>query len=339
MPAVFTDSIAKQAVRERWNTPILRHLHTQYGLNYRYVGLPGVNLIDVELWKDMIEEIVAFEVKARPRRNDLGGRRNILLMKQNLAKLSIPSRAYFGPMEQVICMRQDADGIPYTQTNLVTLFNLDFCDEIASKIETPEHGKQVWRFAAIRQIFQDQAECFTRTKENSVFVILLTCRNQIGAHKLLEFLNDQLFADTETYLNMAGGRNAIPANGILLGSHAWALKGYLYDQFRQYMSNPHLSSVFFPLVKYTGSPVNDRVDGQIQSPMFHWMMLCKFGDRQARTATHLPPQYLSAVSSVLAKGDGLVWDPEPGEIAQPDGPPDPLQYVAPWLDALITNNP
>jgi len=334
MPAVFSDSPGKQAVRELWNTPILRHLNTAHGLRYRYMGLPGVRLIDITLWKDMIDEIVAFEVRAQPNRRDPDGRRNILELRENLRKINIPSVAYYGSMEQVVCLRRDFDGVEYSQSNLVTLYNLDFCDEIASKIETPEHGKQIWRFAAIRQILQDQSECFVRTQEDSLFVIMLTCRNQIGGRQLLEFLNDQLYADTESYINMAGGRSAIPGIGPLIGSHGWALKGYLYDQFRQYMSNPHVSSIFLPVVKYIGTPVR-TMDGPLESPMFHWMAVCKFGDRQARKATHLPPSYLSSISSVLAQGSDLTWDPEPGEDVPANGTPDPVRYVTPWLRQLL----
>ena len=57
----FTDNPEKGVVRQQWNTPLLQHLHQQYGVRYRYLGLPGTDLIDVKLWREMIDEVIAFE--------------------------------------------------------------------------------------------------------------------------------------------------------------------------------------------------------------------------------------------------------------------------------------
>ena len=67
------DSPGKRAVRELWNTPLLRELYQNHGFRYRYMGLPGVDLLDVDLWKDMIEEVIAFEVPAKPTEVDPAG--------------------------------------------------------------------------------------------------------------------------------------------------------------------------------------------------------------------------------------------------------------------------
>src|SRR5713226_9391029 len=129
-------------------------------MRFRYMGLPGVDLLDVKLWKDMIDEVVAFEIREKPDRNDPQGRRSITELRRNMQMLGIPGYAYFGSMEEVVILRQDYDGMEYKQDKLVTLYNLDFCDEITSKIETAQAGKQLLRFAAIRQILLDQHECY-----------------------------------------------------------------------------------------------------------------------------------------------------------------------------------
>ena len=60
------DSPGKRAVRDLWNTPLLRLLNQEHGFRYRYMGLPGVDLLDVKRWHDMIDEVIAFEVRAGP---------------------------------------------------------------------------------------------------------------------------------------------------------------------------------------------------------------------------------------------------------------------------------
>jgi len=66
MARPFQDNPEKGIVRGTWDTPLLRHLHEKYGVRYRYLGLPGVDLIDVTLWKSMIDEVIAFEPPGKP---------------------------------------------------------------------------------------------------------------------------------------------------------------------------------------------------------------------------------------------------------------------------------
>lgn len=323
MPGVFSDSAGKRAVRELWNTPLLRHLNETYGIRYRYLGLPGVQLLDVQLWKDMIDEVVAFEVRARPNRKDPQGRRLLTELRRNLRVLGIPGRAYFGPMEEIVILRQDYDGVEYRQDKLVTIYNLDFCDEIGSKIDTRQKGKKVWRFQAIRQMLADQYQAFQETGEDSLFIMLLTIRNQIGARKLREFLDNDPHHDTQAFVDVCESTNPLPSDGYVLGTHTWGLKAFLHDSLRKYCTNPHISALFFPIVKYEGTPTRE-----IRSPMFHLMVLCRFDDPQKTVPLFVPHQYLTSVASVRANGSGfLSWDPEPGEPNNADNPPSPVTYL------------
>lgn len=317
MPGEFGDSPGKRAVRELWNTPLLRYLHDSYQIRYRYMGLPGVELLDVQLWRDMIDEVIAFEIRAKPEAGDLHGRRHILELRRNLRRLnSIRSQAYFGPLEEVVILREDYDGTPYNQENVVTLYNLDFCDEIVSKIATRRQGRKVWRFDAIRQILVDQREHYRRVGGQRLFVILLTVRNQVDASRFMSLLSENLYVETQRYVDTCNtaGPTPLPAAGSLRGTHTWVLKAFLHNTIRQYLSAPNISAVFFPTVKYTGKTE--------RSPMFHSMMLCRFGDPERSSPGALPRDYLTDITSVRAHDDyRLVWDPEPGEIYVPSGVP------------------
>ena len=137
------DNPGKRTVRESWNTPLLRFLNSEYGFRYRYMGLPGIELLDLQLWREWVDEVVAFETRAKPNRRDRDGRRNVLALRTKMRQLGFNGNAYLGPMEEVVILRRDQDGLPYSQNNLVTLYNLDFCDEISSPVETLESGRQV----------------------------------------------------------------------------------------------------------------------------------------------------------------------------------------------------
>ncbi len=300
------------------------------------MGLPGVDLLDVKLWREMIDEVVAFEVRASRTPDDIEGRRHIVALRRNLQLLGVPGRAFFGPMEEVVILRRDYDGTNYEQKEVVTLYNLDFCDEIASRIETREEGKQVWRFEAIRQILRDQQQVFQKKGSPTVFVLLLTVRDQIGSPKLRKFLSGGLYEDTKAYLESCGGIEELPKEGTLLGSHTWALKAFIYNTLRQYLANPHISATFFPLVRYTGTPVQR---GRVKSPMLHCMVICRFDERQTPYPSYMPGDYLSGVSSVAVRdGERLAWDPQPGEPTTYAGHPSPSKWLQelelPFLNGL-----
>ncbi len=207
MPGPFTTNPGKDAVRRKWDTPLLEYLHDIHGFKYRYMGLPGVDLIDVRLWQHMIEEVIAFE----PPDESPDRRRSILTLRTNMRKFRIPGHAYYGSLEEVVILRIDNDGQRYSQEKLVTLYNLDFCDEIASRIETRELGRRAWRFEAIRQILRDQEACYHQDRTNKYFILMITFRNQITSSKIRSLLRDfQLLAEVDSFCRIGNSHDPIP---------------------------------------------------------------------------------------------------------------------------------
>lgn len=329
MNSLFGDSPGKQAVREYWNTPVLRYLNEQYGLRYRYLGLPGTKLIDVRLWKDMIDEVVAFEIKHSSTNDDPNGRRGINELRKRLRLLNIPStRAYFGPMEEVILLGHDYDALPYTQENLVTIYNLDFCDEISSKVHTRELGKKVWRFEVIRQLLQDQKSCFRNNPSENLFIFLITIRNQIYGNKIKKFLSEIGDSETKQFIACCEELVPIPEERNLIGSHTWALKAFLFDTFKYYCGTPHISALFFPTIKYVG-----RTHA---SPMLHFMVLGRFENEELHRPLFLPDNYLTDIASAEVNSENeIVWRPEPGESGYVGSDPSSLEFLKEHESAFI----
>lgn len=325
MPNTF-DTATKRTVREEWNTPLLRFLSSGYGFRYRYMGLPGVDLLDLELWRDLIDEVVAFEVPARPTKRDSTGRRNIIELRRNLHARGFKAKSYYGPMEEVVILRRDHDGVPYSQTDLITLYNLDFCNEISSPVDTLEAGSQVWRFEAIRQILSDQKACYDPSQGPKHFVILMTVRDQMDVAKLRSLFSAP-FADSKSYWDSCESSHPLPDYGFILGNHTWSLKTLIHDQMRKWFATPNVSSLFFPVVKYVGTPVQTGPRTTMSSPMLHMMILCRFADLTVANPSHLPPGFLDGFACVRANDDGtLAWEPEPGEPRSAVGSPDPTSW-------------
>ncbi len=341
MAKTFIDNPEKRVVRERWNTPLLRYLNAQHSVRYRYLGLPGTDLIDVKLWKDMIDEVIAFEPPDRD--NPLTGRTAYNELTYNLRKERIPGRAYCGSFEEVVLLRKDYEGQSYVQDKVVTLYNLDFCNEIGSKVRTIE-GEKLWRFEAIRQVLLDQRDCYKRNGGPRHFVLMITARNQIGAGQIRTYLTpSRLQGDARAFYKECSEITPIPEDRRtrLIGSHSWVLKVLLHNMLCSYFGSPNFSALFFPQVCYRGTRARDEDGGFIDSPMLHWLVLCRFEDVAAPMPGFWPSEYLSkaSVKVQMAHGKGrLEWGVQAGEAVSASGTPNPVdwlsQYGANILDGI-----
>ena len=123
----------------------------------------------------------------------------------------------------------------------------------------------------------------------------------------------------------------MPANiqQPLIGSHSWALKAILYTHLHGHFVTHDFSALFFPQVLYMGTPVPTKVR-LIDSPMIHWLVLCRFADQGIPASELWPHQYLSKPSvkaqNILGQGV-LSWDYQTGENAATNGTPDVLRWL------------
>lgn len=333
MARAFTDNPGKRAVRDSWNAPLLRHLHQQYGVRYRYLGLPGPDLIDVRAWQDMIDEVIVFQTPDKD-----GQRTAYKALTVNMRKFGIRGTPFCGSFEEVVLWRMDLEGRKYAQNNIITLYNLDFCNEICSRVETREHGNQCWRFEAIRQVLCDQHECYQRDRNPRHFVLMLTLRNQITPANVSKYLPPESMQDeTKAFYARCLGENPFPSHRQepLIGSHSWALKTLLYTTLHGHFVTHNLSALFFPQVHYVGTPAPTN-EGLIDSPMIHCLVLCRFGDQAISELW--PHQYLPkpSVKAQEILGQGVLsWNHQTGENAAANGTPDVIRWLAEHGNSIL----
>lgn len=267
----------------------------------------------------MIDEVVAFEITAE----GPDPLQNVSTLRANLARLHIPATVYYAPFEHVVLLGRDWENQAYAQRDVITLYNLDFCDTIGSAVPTTDQSKKVLRFEAIRQVLLDQARVHREGSEPSWFLMLLTVRNQIAAAKLDELLGDDVLAETAVYRLACEAERALPSpttQGMTIGKkHTWALKAALHNTLRGYFKGTNVAALYFPLVKYTGA--------SSASPMLHWMIFCQFDDPQRPNPRFYPARFLNGVTSLRArKEDGITPEAEPGEVG-----PSPCTSPVEWF--------
>jgi hypothetical protein len=331
----FTASPAKRIVRQIWNTPFLEYIHNQYGVKYRYFGLPGPNIEDVRLWKNMIEEVVAFELPPL----GVGERANIVQLRTNLKKLKILHVVYCGSFEDVVIRRKDMEGQEYKQERLITLYNLDFCDEISSYVATQELGQKRLRYEAIRVILLDQKHCYRNSSDGRpcYFIILLTVRNQIEAERVIEYMTrDKPLEDTHSYFLSCSKKPGIPTSGSVMGTHAWAIKALLYDLIMTDFKGHNIDSLLFPILKYSGTPIVKLGKTPVASPMFHWMLLCRFGSEENPSPRVYPPDFLKKVNSLSVVGSSISISTEPEEDLNRTQQINPVKWFQQYESAFVS---
>jgi len=291
MPAGFADSPRKRTVRELWNTPLLKTVHNALGSQYFYCGLPGRDILDIRLWKDMIRRIIAFEVENPARDNP---REDVVALSRNLSLIGIPHKVYCGHMETTVLLGRDDDGEPFEQDELITLYNLDFCNAITGRIETSE-GRRCLRFEALRHLLSLQRARFLESGE-SRFILLLTIRDEFRAREMQSFIDDcekpQAVADflsgLPTLPQLAEGR---------MHSSTLHLKAFVFTTLRAYCRGHNVASLFLPPVRYVGRTS--------RSPMVHFTVLCRF-----RPVDNALPQEVQEAGDFLARASLRATDTE-----------------------------
>jgi len=183
----FNDHPVKKVIRERWCKPLIKHLSEHLGCKLTYLGLPGLEAIDVLSWLEYINKVIAFDV------GDYSGLYNEEKAKENINHLSkILSRLerqgnidtyslYHGYIEEVVLRGIDRAATEFKQYGEVTIYNLDFCNTLTAPLKlTDPHTGEVFTYYktdVIRHLLELQRFQATTLKK-SKFIFYITVHSQ-----------------------------------------------------------------------------------------------------------------------------------------------------------------
>ncbi len=264
----FKEHPRKRTVRENWNTPLLRLLRDRWACQYLYFGLPGPKALDIKLWKDMIQDVVAFELmdekSTRPRKR-------LEALARELTLLNLKHTIYCGPLEDVVLRGEDDDGKTFSLDEFVTLYNLDFCGAITERILV--RGEQrCLRFEAVRAVTSLQRQLYRKTGA-SRFVLLMTMRNEFHGRTVSGPLNNEDLPEaTQRFLRKARGMSPVMALRPGIKSSTSVLRTFVFTSIRETLQGQNIVSVFLPPLIYQGSSA--------QSPMIHFAVVCEMGAQE-----------------------------------------------------------
>ncbi len=324
MRSEFRDHRRKQVVRSQYDRPLLQRISEGLGTQYVYLGLPGPEMHDVNEWKDLIAKVIAFERPARygPQR------RNYEKLQISLQKSGLLFQCYYGDIERVVVWGHDDDNEEFVQEELISLYNLDFCDHISSRILVPpseQHDgtgggrRECMRFHALRKLLKLQADLYTNGADPR-FIVLLTVHEGIHGDAAQACRDGGSNPkEVSKWLHRVLGTGDI-GNGVVAGPDL--LKPFVFRCFRGYCEGLHIATHFLPMVRYQGASEETPV------PMAHFAVLCRFGHpRDPLPSADQSDKDFLRTPSMRASEDSIVPEPLKLETADPLLPPDTLEVA------------
>lgn len=255
MPTQFS-SEAKKIIRSQWAKPLLAFLHDTLGKKLFYLGLPDSQAFDIHEWIDYLDVVYAFQCRDYPKPSDSGQSREKIIELENVGlalnrrgKLS-DFQVFDGYIEEVILRGYDNSPTPkeFIQNEIVTVYNLDFCSQIASPItylDKKGNVQTAYKFNAVRKLMEMQMSMMPSSKK---FVMFLTIHCSYSGEEFTNFQSNP----------PVGVKPYIDATSKLTkGKKApYWLKAFVYHSLVNFFTTYCFIPEFLPVVHYSGDNDN-----------------------------------------------------------------------------------
>jgi len=249
----FRDTLAKRIIREQWCKPLIKYVHDKLKYKLLYLGLPGPQALDLDNWIEYFDEIIAFQCRDYPnpssiRQNnaDVLGLNNKLREFERRGKIRTYS-LYDGYIEEVILRGKDVSGNIFSQNDVVTVYNLDFCNSITQPLKVNEENGNVrdyYKTEVIRRLLEFQREISTNGKIKK-FVMFFTVHTNFLHGEGTRYIAQTRDRDLKRYFYAIRGLRFREKNVRLL-------RAYIFHIIREFFCNCEFTPEFLPAIFYQG---------------------------------------------------------------------------------------
>ncbi len=256
MPA-YMDHQSKRAIRNNWCRPLIRFVYEQLDCKLVYLGLPSPEANDVLSWIDYLDSVIAFQCRDYPNPSSVEQpREQVIVLENKLMDLErrglLSSFAlYDGYIEEVLIRGRDTRGEPFVQENLVTVYNLDFCNSITAPltyVDQQAHVRTAFKSQAIRELLVWQR----RFSANPLgkFIMFLTIHSNFFPDEEARYLRHQWDEEIARYLRKV--------NRSLTGLERQlrVLRAYVYQILRDFFCTSEFTPELLPTIYYRGAGGN-----------------------------------------------------------------------------------
>jgi hypothetical protein len=251
----FIDHPNKKIIRELWCKPIIKHIYDKLGYGLVYLGLPGLEAIDLLTWIEYIKYVVAIDCGhyttekydlfiARQKIKKLNEILNNLDRKGAISGYSL----YLGFIEEIVLKGIDKNGEKFTQKNTVNIYNLDFCNSLTVPLKIVDLKGNVTTYyfknEVIRKLLEFERD-LDKPDHDKRFIMFITVHTNFWedeAEKYFESKNDSMFDSYKEFIRDLSQ----PERVVRL------LRFYFLDILKQHFTVSSFTPLFFPTIIYNG---------------------------------------------------------------------------------------
>lgn len=252
----FKDHRIKKVIREQWCKPLIRFLHDLSGHKLLYLGLPAPEAIDLLTWLDYIDRVIAFQCRVYKEPSSVSQPK--LAVQNLITKLSGLEKqekiknffVYDGYIEEVVSKGKDTTGAVFGQNEVVTVYNLDFCNGITSPLRgIDEKGNpcNFYKSEVIRKLIEMQRDISVGSPCNKRFIMYLTIHseflNEEKEHLVTQVCDDEI----KKYIKTLGALSKSEKSTRVL-------RAYMYQMIKNFFCHCGFTPDFLPVIRYLHEP-------------------------------------------------------------------------------------
>lgn len=255
----FIDHPVKKVIREQWCKPLLTYISQTLGYKLTYLGLPGIDAIDILTWKDILNKVIAFDIGdySKDDYNDKTAKEEIAKLNATLNDLENKGiidnySLYHGYIEEVVLKGMDRSGVSFKQNDIVTIYNLDFCNPLTAPVTVvdPFSGESAsyYKMEVLRKLLEIQRD-LSKSSQKSKFVLYLTVHSKFWENEAEKQFKGSDYSFYKSYSQSLSNIGLQERNIRLL-------RLYLTDTIRKQFCSCQFIPEFLPTLYYQGVGAN-----------------------------------------------------------------------------------
>ncbi|MFN0215113.1 MAG: hypothetical protein ACKVT2_12730 [Saprospiraceae bacterium] len=242
---------AKKSIRSVWCKSLIRFLSEALQAKLTYLGLPSEHPEDIHEWIEYLDTVYAFQCRLYPEpSSDEQSRERVLELESKLRTLERQNKlstftVFDGYLEEVILRGKDNNPQPiqFGHEQAITIYNLDFCNQIDSPRKIVVNGKTrtVFKFDVINELLRYQSQVDQLPKK---FLLFLTVHSDFNDESVMPLVIGKL-KDYNLKLSQAKLKGKERKSRVL--------KAYIYEILRNAFEIYHFIPEFLPTIRYKGT--------------------------------------------------------------------------------------
>lgn len=246
---------SKVKIRREWNLPILKVIYEKTRKKLIYLGLPSPDADDVQDWIDYIDKVIAFQCRHYPKPSDpnqgkealeqLESKLNLFETQGKISTYTI----YDGYIEEVLLRGRDISNIQYEQNEIITLYNLDYCNSLSAPVEYLDnegHVRSGYKFESIQKLIDFQKKISVVSKK---FILFLTIKCDYYEPEM----EDLICNGCESTLRPIHEKYRTIDDTI--EKQARLLRSYTIQNLKTFFTSNGFIPEFLPTINYNGKPI------------------------------------------------------------------------------------